>query len=97
MDMLLSKLGVELIGVLRIMSRARSDSLGRILCVELGVHIGNDYGSTYDDDLIVDGGIWVGRTADPTAGNIGFTGALQSYKNSTAYTVIWFCSAQILL
>ncbi len=55
--------------------------------VEHGVRIGTCFsGVTYQDDLNVDGGIWVGRAADATAGNIGYTGALLSYKNSTSYT-----------
>jgi len=60
-------------------------SAGSYLQVGTGAHIGSA-GTIYDNDLVVDGGIMVGRTADPGAGNIQYTGALQSYKNSTAYT-----------
>lgn len=35
-------------------------------------------------------GIYVGRTADAGAGNVGFTGALLSYKGGTAYSTYGF-------
>ena len=56
------------------------------LAIDGGVNIGTEGGVCYDNDLVLAGGIMVGRTADPAAGNIEFTGALRSYKNSTSYT-----------
>lgn len=49
-----------------------------------GVHVGGttDPGT---DDLIVDGGIWCGRTADAVTGSIGYTGNLISYKGGAEH------------
>ena len=47
--------------------------------------ITNTYARFYDD-LYADQGIYVGRQVAPGAGNVAYTGALKSYKNSTEYT-----------
>ena len=55
------------------------------LAIDGGVNIGTEGGVCYDNDLVLAGGIMVGRTADPAAGDIEYTGKLISYKNSTEY------------
>lgn len=52
-----------------------------------GLYVGGVSSAPTDNDIIADGGIYLGRNADPGNGNVAYTGTLKSYKNSTEYTV----------
>ena len=54
--------------------------------VGAGLYVGATNVDPSDDDIVADGGIYLGRNADPGTGNVAFTGSLISYKNSTEYT-----------
>ena len=60
------------------------------LRVEHGLYVGSLANNPPADDIIADGGIYLGRNADPGAGNVKYTGTLSSYKNSTEYDVSGF-------
>jgi len=51
-----------------------------------GLYVGSTANDPPVDDIIADGGIYLGRNADPGAGNVAYAGALKSYKNATEYT-----------
>lgn len=51
-----------------------------------GLYVGSIANDPPDNDVIADGGIYLGRNADPGDGNVAYTGALKSYKNATEYT-----------
>jgi len=55
------------------------------LRIDGGLYVGSVATAPTDNNIIADGGIYLGRNADPGAGNVAYTGSLKSYKNSTEY------------
>ena len=64
--------------------------LGGDIRVGGGLYVGNAENNPPADDIIADGGIYLGRNADPGVGNVAYAGVLKSYKNATEYTAYAF-------
>ena len=55
-----------------------------------GLYVGNFAGDPPADSIIADGGIYLGRNANPGIGNVAYVGALKPYKNAIEYTAYAF-------